>query len=114
SQVMIKRLFDESPIRRLARVETMETGDAWEEVIDLDEAAAEWVGEKQARPETAAPRVGVLIVPLREQYAMPVATQKLLDTSYIDVGAWLDGKINDKFARSDAQAFVAGNGVLKP
>lgn len=114
SATMIKRLYDESPLRRLARVETMTTGDAWEEVIDLDEAGSEWVGEHDARPATTTPRIGLLNVPLREAYAQPKVTQKLMDTSYIDVGAWLDGKINDKFARGDALAFVSGNTPARP
>lgn len=114
SQAMITRLYNESPMRRLSRVETMETGDAWEEVVDLDEAASSWVGETTTRPATTTPRVGLLKVPLLEVYANPKVTQKLLDTSYMDVGLWLDNKINDKFARGDGLAFVSGNSPAQP
>src|SRR5262249_35843565 len=114
SQAMVTRLFNESPIRRLSRVMQMESGDAWEEVIDLDEAGSSWVGETGSGPVTATPRVGVLRVPLVEAYANPKVTQKLLDTSYIDVGAWLDNKISDKFARGDGLAFVSGNSPNRP
>ncbi|BAQ17436.1 phage major capsid protein [Methyloceanibacter caenitepidi] len=114
STQMITRLFEESPIRRLARIETLDGGDSFEEEIDLDEAGATWVGENASRPATDTPRVGVLKVPLCEVYAAPKATQKLLDTAHRDVGAWLDGKINDKFARSDARAFILGDTPLQP
>lgn len=114
SAALTKRLFDESPMRRLSRLETMTTGDVFEEVLDLEEAAAAWVGETEARPATTTPRIGLLSVPLCEEYAEPVVTQKLIDTSYIDIGAWIDGKVNDKFARADGTAFVSGTGVRSP
>lgn len=114
SQAMVTRLYNESPIRRLARVETMETGDAWEEVVDLDEAASSWVGEAETRPTTATPRIGLLRVPLCEVYANPKVTQKQLDTAYLNVGQWLDNKIADKFARGDGLAFVSGNSPSRP
>ncbi|MBI2713149.1 MAG: phage major capsid protein [Rhizobiales bacterium] len=114
SSVMTTRLYEESPVRRLARNVTMTTGDAFEEPFDIDNVEAIWVGEKQARPETDSPKLGLLNIPLQEVYANPKATQKLLDTSYIDIGAWLDGKINDRFARSDAESFVSGDGINRP
>jgi HK97 family phage major capsid protein len=114
SAEMTTRLFEASPIRQLARIVPMTTGDAFEEPVDIDEAEAVWVGELSPRAGTATPRVKMLTIPLHEIYANPTASQKILDTSYIDVGAWLDGKINDRFARTDAAAFIAGNGVGRP
>ena len=53
-------------------------------------------------------------VPLHEIHASPRTSQKLLDTSYMDVGAWLEGKVADKFGRTQGAAFITGNGVSKP
>lgn len=111
---MIKRMFDQSPMRRLARVITLTTGDAWEEPVDKNDTDATWVGETASRPATATAQVGVLRVPLNEIYALQPCTQKLLDTSYINIGAWIEGKIADKFGRSEGLACVSGDGVLKP
>lgn len=114
STQMTKKLFDASPIRRIARVETITTGDAWEEPVDNDDIGAEWVGESQSRPETDTAQLGLLRIPVHETYALQPVTQRLIDDASIDVGAWVEGKISDKFARQEGTAFVNGNGVAKP
>jgi HK97 family phage major capsid protein len=47
-------------------------------------------------------------------YAMPEASQKILDDAEVDMEAWLAAKIADKFARAENAAFVSGNGIGKP
>lgn len=114
SQGMTQKIFDGSPIRRLARVETITTGDAWEEPVDADDIGAEWVGESEGRPATATPELGMLRVPVHETYALQPVTQRLIDDASIDVGAWVEGKISDKFARQEGTAFTLGDGIAKP
>ncbi|MCI5078249.1 phage major capsid protein [Oricola sp.] len=114
SDSMTTKIWDQSAMRRLARIVTIESGDAWEEVIDHDEAGAEWVGETAARNATDTPRLGKLIVPLHELHASPKTTQKLLDTSFFNIGEWLEAKITDKFGRSEGVAYISGDGILKP
>jgi HK97 family phage major capsid protein len=103
SQSMTTKLFDAVTMRRLARVETLAIG----------EPSAFWVGEQESRPATATPKMGLLTVPLQEQYALQPVTQSLLDMSSIDIGAWLDGKITDKFGRTENVSFLSGDGVKK-
>jgi HK97 family phage major capsid protein len=114
SNSMATKIFDLSPMKRLARVETIDSGDSWEEIIDKDEPDAEWVAEYQARNETGTPDVGKHTVRLHEIHASPKVTQKLLDTSQYDVGAWLEGKVANKFGRTEGVAFISGDGVGKP
>lgn len=114
SENMTTRLFDSSPMRRICRVETITSGDAFEEIDDRDEIGATWVGEQQSRPETTQPKIGKWIVPVHEIYALQPITQRLLDDSDRDLGVWIEGKIVDKFARSEGTAFVTGDGILKP
>jgi HK97 family phage major capsid protein len=109
-----KKLFDDVPMRRLARTETITAGDAWVEDVDFDEPDAVWVGEKETRPETDTPRVGQLRIEVEEIYANQKVTQRLLDDTGRDLGAWLEGKTNDKFVRTEGSAFVSGNGFKKP
>lgn len=110
---IITRLRDSTPMRQIASVQVIST-DALEGPIDRDEATFGWVGESSTRAETATPQLGVWRIPTHEMYAMPKATQKLLDDAAIDVGAWLEGKIADKFARGANDAYVNGDGVSKP
>ena len=114
SQSMTSRLFDMSPMRRLARAETITTGDAFEEPDDRDEPGASWVGEAETRPDTDTPELGLIRIPLEEIYAMPKATQRLLDDASRDMGAWLETKLTDKFGRSEGTSFVTGDGIKKP
>ena len=112
SQNVVQRVFDTSPVRQYASIETI-SGDAWEEPVDDDEAAAGWVGERATRSETNTPDLDKLRIPLHEVYAKPKATQKLIDM-VASVESWLEGKISDKIIRTENTAFVSGNGLLKP
>jgi HK97 family phage major capsid protein len=47
-------------------------------------------------------------------YAMPKASQKILDDAATDVEGWLAGKVADKFGRVEGTAFWAGTGVGQP
>ncbi len=104
---------DTSPMRQVANVITIGT-DALEGIHDLNEATSGWVGETEARSETAAPKIGEYRIPVHEQYAEPRATQKLLDDAMFNVEEWLAGKIAERLARMENDAFVNGNGVRKP
>ena len=113
STTMTQKLFDTTAMRRLARVETMVSGDRWEEPIDNDEVNSGWVGETDPRPTTKSPKLGKLTVPLCELYAEPPVTQTLLDCVGFNLGEWLIGKITDKFGRDEGR-FIDGDGVLQP
>lgn len=106
-------VFESSPIRRLASVQSIST-DALEMMYDGDEASSGWVGETAARPSTGTPQLKKLNFPVHELYANPQATQKLLDDAAVNLEAWLAGKVSEKFARDEATAFMSGNGVGKP
>ena len=73
SSSITTRIFESSPLRRLARVVTIGS-DSFEELVDINEPDAGWVGEKQARPDTNTPDLGKLRIPVREIYAMPKVT----------------------------------------
>lgn len=106
-------IFESSPIRQLASVETIST-DSLEMLDDTDEAVAGWVAETGSIAETSSPQVGKHYIPVHGLYAQPKATQKLIDDSAIDIENWLAGKIADVFARKESTAFVSGTGVSQP
>lgn len=108
-----RRIFETSNVRAFASVQTIST-DALEGIVDNDEAAASWVGETASRTETDTPQLGKWRIPVHEMYANPYATQRLLDDAEINMEGWLADKVADKFARTEADAFVTGNGVGKP
>lgn len=113
SNMIVNKVFETSPMRNVATMETI-SSDALEIPNDLSEANAAWATEESARPETDAPTIGIHSIPVHELYAMPKATQTLLDDSRIDVENWLAGKVADKFSRLENAAFINGDGVGKP
>jgi HK97 family phage major capsid protein len=73
-----------------------------------------WVGEKDARPQTATPDLRKLEFPTMELYAMPAATQTLLDDAAINIEQWLADEVSTTFAEQEGAAFINGNGVNQP
>jgi len=110
---MIARIFETSPMRQYANVMSIGT-EALEGLHDNDEAGFGWVGETDSRTATGTPKLEKYRIPVHEMYAKPAATQKLLDDASINMEAWLQGKVTDKFARAENAAFTTGNGVDKP
>jgi HK97 family phage major capsid protein len=107
------RPFDTSPVRQLASVVTIST-DTYKGFLDDDEAAASWIGETASRPTTDTPELGKLNIPVHEMYAFPKATESLLEDSEFNLPNWLMTKVSDKFSRTEAAAFISGDGVDKP
>lgn len=114
SATMIKRIFETSPVRNIANIETT-ASDSMEFVIDDDEATSGgWVGETASRGNTDTPDIGLLTIPAHEQFAQPKATQKMLDDAGFDIESWLSRKVTSKMSRFENTAFVVGNGSQKP
>lgn len=106
------RLMAASPMRQIATVRQTSAG-VYKKPVGLG-AAAQWVGEEAARPQTAATGLDLLEFPAGELYAMPAATQALLEDAYADIDAWLADEVEIAFAAQESAAFVSGNGVGKP
>lgn len=113
SATIVQKIFESSPMRALADVETI-SGSSLEVNEDLGEIESGWVGESETREETDTPTVGLIEIPAHELYAMPKATQKVLDDAAWNLEAWLGKKCADKFSRDEASAFINGTGVKKP
>lgn len=113
SSMITKKLFESSPIRQHAGIETIST-DRFEEPADFDEPDAEWAGEQQTVSETDENNLSMLVIPTHEMRAKPKASQQILEDSYIDIEAWHAAKVVEKFARLEATAFVSGNGAKRP
>jgi len=108
-----RSLRDISPIRAIAGVRQV-SGSVYKKPFAVTSAATGWVGETAARPETNAPTLTELAFPTLELYAMPSATQSLLDDSAVDIDQWMTEEVRAVFAEQESAAFVNGNGNNKP
>ena len=113
SQTIVTRIFETSPLRQVANVER--TGSKSIDVlIDDDEAGARWVGEGASGGQTDTPQLGQKVIAAHKIEADPRMTTEMIEDAYLDVEAWLSGKVADKFARTQNSAFVNGTGVGQP
>ena len=108
-----RALTEASPFRALATVRRVGTGQ-FKKPVSAGGAASGWAGETEARVETQAPQLELLDFPAGELYAMPAATQTLLDDGVADVDQWLADEVRDVFAAQETAAFTVGDGVNKP
>ena len=102
-----------SAMRRLSTVRGIST-DTYKKLVNQGGAPSGWVAEKGTRADTDNPTLKEIAINAKEIYAMPAATQILLDDSRVDIGAWLAEEVGIEFNEEEGAAFISGNGVEKP
>lgn len=111
---LIQELVQVSPIRAHAAPNTISQGDALDYPAEDGSFEQGWVGETQSRPATANLKFKKLHVPVREQYAFPKATQKMLDDSSFNVEQYINQKLAQSFGKQENYAFLHGDDVQQP
>lgn len=106
------RLMAASPMRQIATVRQTSAG-VFRKPVGLG-AEARWAGETEARTETTTNGLSLIEFPAGELYAMPAATQSLLEDAFSDIDVWLADEVESAFAAQESAAFVSGDGVSKP
>ena len=112
-QEILRRMASISPIRAIATVREISTP-SLRKAFSFAGPAAGWVAETDARPQTANQQIADMTFPAMELYAMPAATQTLLDDAAVDIEQWVADEVYTVFAEQEGAAFVNGNGVNKP
>ncbi|MBX3568751.1 MAG: phage major capsid protein [Rhizobiaceae bacterium] len=108
-----RRLALISPIRSIASVRQVSSA-VLKKPFSISGPAVGWVAETASRPQTNAPALDELQFPTTELYAMPAATQTLLEDAVVDLDRWIAAEIETAFAEQEGTAFVTGNGTNKP
>lgn len=112
-RIIAAALRDISPLRQIATVREI-GATTFKKPVSLGGGAAGWVGETGGRVETATPTLSSIDFPTMELYAMPAASQTLLDDAVVDIEQWLADEVQGEFASQETDAFVNGDGVNKP
>jgi HK97 family phage major capsid protein len=100
-------------MRRVGRVLKPETPE-YKKLVSTGGTASGWVGETEARPETAGPQLAVLTPAWGGLYANPAATQDLIEDSAFDIEEWYREEVSKEFSSQEGEAFITGNGIKKP
>jgi HK97 family phage major capsid protein len=112
-QTIDRVLAKVSPLRAIASVRQIGS-QIYRKPIATAGAATGWVAETDARVQTGTPTLAAIDFPTMELYAMPAATQALLDDSQVDLESWLASEVETVFAEQEGAAFVSGNGTTQP
>lgn len=102
-----------SPIRSLATVQQISTSD-FHKLVNIRGTTSGWVGETAARAGTAASQLVDIAPPMGELYAMPAASQQMLDDVFFNAEQWIATEIATEFARAEGAAHCVGTGVNQP
>ena len=108
-----RRISIASPMRALSTVRTVSTA-VLKKPFAASGLSTGWVAETAGRPQTNTPQLSELSFPTMELYAMPAATQALLDDSAVDIEAWIAGEVDLVFAEQEGDAFIRGDGINRP
>jgi len=103
-----------SPIEQIATSISF-SGANYEILMERDEPGSGWGdGERTTTAETTTPTIAKIAIATHDLRASPRIAQRLLDVADYDVEGFLVGRVNDKFARDKATAFISGSGADRP
>lgn len=111
---IVEQMFETSPIRSIATIESISNTNELLIAIDRDDVTATWAGETTARAETTTPTIGEKSIRAHEIYAKPKASQQALEDMQRNPEEWLARKVSSRFGRAENTAFVTGSGTIQP
>jgi len=110
---VMRALRDASPIRAISGVRQV-SSNTYKKPFAITGAATGWVAETGTRAQTTSPTLSELAFPTMELYAMPAATQTLLEDAAVNIDEWVAEEVRVAFAEQENAAFVSGDGSNKP
>ena len=102
-----------NPMRQECRVIPM-SNENYKKLFNIGGTASGWVGETDARPETASPQLAPITPVFGEIYANPATTQKALDDLMFNVESWLGEEVGTEFAEQENAAYTTGSVAARP
>lgn len=108
-EILIKK---QSPIRRVARVVPLGANEKFP--ISTGATDAGWVGENDTRDATAVPHFAGMQPSGGTLYALPGATEEVIDDCILNLESFISDSVIDVMAEKESIAFLNGDGVKKP
>lgn len=105
--------LDVSPIRQIAHVVPVGSPD-YKELVDINGAGFEWLGETDTRNQTNTPDLFEVAPTFGLGSAKPQASEESLDDLFFNVENWLTESAGEAIGQGEGAAFITGNGTKKP
>lgn len=102
-----------SPMRAISGIRQV-SGSVYNRPFATTGVGTGWTAETASRTQTTTPTLANLQFPTMELYAMPAASQSLLDDTIVNIDEWLAEEVRIAFAEQEGSAFVTGDGSNKP
>ncbi len=109
-----EKLYGLNPMRAVSDHMDIMTGDGFKGLADDEEFMSGWVGEHDLRDETDAGKLMEFEIPLRDQYALCIMTNRLVDFAPLNVLGYVENRLDKRFRRTENKAFIAGTGITQP
>ncbi|MEM6852269.1 MAG: phage major capsid protein, partial [Pseudomonadota bacterium] len=94
---VMERVKSISPMRQIASVRQIGAS-VYRKPVSTTGTSGGWVAETGPISESTTSTLAVVDFPTMELYAMPAATQALLDDSIVDIEQWLASEVETEFA----------------
>ncbi|WP_339046073.1 phage major capsid protein [Candidatus Mesenet endosymbiont of Agriotes lineatus] len=110
-----QNITDISPMRQLCSSEEIST-ESIEYIIEGDDKTfVGWHEEgDNILDNQSTQKFKNIKITTYELYAQPQITQKLLDDAFVNIEAWLVGKLVEAFSAKENEAFIKGDGKTQP
>lgn len=105
--------LDVSPMRQISTVRTVGSPD-YKELVDVNGAAFEWLGEGDTRNQTNTSDLYEVAPTFGMASAKPQATEESISDLFFNVEDWVQTSAGEAIGQGEGAAFVAGNGTKKP
>ncbi|MDP8996189.1 MAG: phage major capsid protein [Pseudomonadota bacterium] len=114
TEAEIGRLISKaSPFRDICDVRQV-SASVFNKPFNTNGHQAGWIGETSSRPQTTSATLANLQFQTMELYAMPAATQALLDDSIVNIDDWMAKECQIVFGEQETNAFTNGDGITSP
>jgi HK97 family phage major capsid protein len=113
NEKIIATIKNASPMRSLCKTVTI-TGNIADFIVDPYLSGAGWATETDPRLESVTSSFQKVSIPIHEIYALPKASQRILDDSAFNIEEWIIERVAEKFIALENDAFTKGDGIGKP
>jgi HK97 family phage major capsid protein len=105
--------LDVSPMREISTVRLVGSPD-YKELVDLNGASFEWLGEGDTRNQTNTSDLQEIAPTFGMASAKPQATEESLNDLFFNVEDWVISSAGEAIGQGEGAAFISGNGTKKP
>jgi HK97 family phage major capsid protein len=114
SSTVLRKLIETSPIRQYASLQTLSVGNVFELPVENTNFSSGRVSERATRSTTTSGQFKLEKIPVHGYYAMPAATQWMLDDPAFNLESYITEKIVERLSVDTNTDFITGTGLNMP